>query len=398
MNSREAAYLAAYHFFKQGSFAVDFLSQWQWAENPLPRDFHLAQEIAYGTIRMAITLDYLAKRGTAHQKLPGKLKEKALLRTALYQFYFMDKVPLYAIANETIKIARKICHKHFTAYLNAFLRKLENMSLSLPLDDSIDSLSTRLSYPPPFVESLIKDYGLPQAKNILEAGNQTPMVMARGRSIPFSIKKIESQHLSAVAQDPNFYIQNITPTHFISELCSRKFVPQRILDLCSSPGGKLIGVHDHFPHAQLHANDISEEKLKRLRNNLEKYQINAHLSCMQGEKYSCDEKFDLIILDVPCSNSGVLHKRPEARWRQSEVALAELEATQMALLENARHLLHPQGEIWYMTCSVLKAENEHLTQKASTAFGLKPLFEKTILPQNREWDGGYACALSFMSR
>lgn len=393
MNAREAAYLAIWQFFKNGRFASDTLSEWQHAEDPPPRDFNLSQEISYGTIRMSQTLDFLAKHLADQKKLPGKLKEKALVRMALYQFYYMDQVPLYAIADEAIKIARRYCHESFTGYLNAILRKLEKTPLMLPKGDSVEALSMRLSYPNFFVDALVQDYGLAEAKEILELGNRPPVAMARLRDKPGNPVIIDPEQIGDIAKNPSYYIQNATPAFLISSLCEQGLAPGRILDLCASPGGKLIALHDHFPEAELYANDVNAEKVRRLRENLCKYQIEAFLSCCKGEEYPDGDRFDLIVLDVPCSNSGVLNKRPEARWRLSKESLHDLERTQLALLRNAHSLLEPEGEIWYMTCSLLKSENEILIEKACAEMGMKVKYQKTVLPNREGWDGGFAAAL-----
>lgn len=393
MNAREAAYLAVWHSFKDGRFASDLLSEWQSAADPSARDFNFAQEIAYGTIRMGLALDCLAKQLAARHALPAKLKEKVLLRTALYQFYYMDKVPLYAIADEMVALARKYCHGGFVGYLNALLRNLAKVPVSLPGGDGVEDLSTRLSYPPFFVKALMEDYGLSQAKVIMEAGNIAPPLMARSRKQPDLVKIIPPEEIASLSQSRDYYIQNITPVHFIANLCSRGFIPRRVLDLCASPGGKLIALHDHFPKARLYANDVTEEKVNRLRENLGKYGIEANLTCGRGEDYPSREMFDLIIIDAPCSNSGVLNKRPEARWRLFQESLSALEKTQLALIQKASALLEPGGEIWYMTCSILKAENEGVAGKACAAFGLRAGFQIAATPNKEGWDGGYACVL-----
>jgi len=408
LSPREAAYLALLSSLKQENFVVKSLEAWKQRDHPSALDFAFAYEIASGSARMALALDEIAVRLTTNQKLSLKLKERALLRTAVYQHCFMDRVPLYAIVDETIKIAKKYCHVNFANFLNALLRKLSDHTVALPQGNAIAELSVRLSYPTYFVKTLIDDYGLTEAIDILEISNKPPVTMVRirpGNDSSLSLKLLDNENSSmgilenatqmeAIAASANFYIQNVTPASLIADLAAQvKSAPQRILDLCAAPGGKLLAAHDFFPEAVLFANEVSQEKLRLLSKNLEKYQLNAHLTCGLGEEYSGEERFDLVILDVPCSNSGVLHKRPEARWRLRPEAIKELKATQLSLLQQAATLINNDGYIWYLTCSILKEENERLLIEFCRKSSMELVWNRTILPNKEGWDGGYGALL-----
>jgi len=403
-SSREAAYLAYLSSQRGEAFINESLTKWKFNENPSEKDYRLAQEIAYGTCRMALSLDYFAKQ-LSDKKLNLKRKERSLLYTALYQFFFLERVPLYAITNESIAISKKHCHSNFTKFLNAVLRKLPSTKLSLPDDESINSLSIKYSYPEFFVEQLVENYDLQQAKNIMASSNLPGKTQARVRcnepTLPVflneEVKMVSLENiteLQRIVASPDYYIQNITPALLIHNLAKNTNKPSSILDLCSSPGGKLISCHDIYPKAKLYANDVSEKKLEILRQNLDKYSIEATISQGLGQNYSSKEKFDLIILDVPCSNTGVLNKRPEARWRLTQENIKELNTIQHNLLQKAIDLLSPAGEIWFMTCSILKEENESLITEFAKEHNLKVRMSKTVIPNDEGYDGGFACALS----
>jgi 16S rRNA (cytosine967-C5)-methyltransferase len=407
-NPREAAYLAVLISLREGSFASELLDAWKQYEAPNPLDFKLAREIAFGTIRMALSLDFLAEKISKKQKLNLKAKEKVLMRTALYQFYYMDRIPPFAIVNETINIAKKYCHETFVRFLNASLRKISNEKPELPKGDSLNELSLRFSYPEYFVQELLQDFGLEKAISIMQAGNQPAPTMVRLRAST-KVDKVGLEMISGtlcpmayvrdasvikeISEFPDYYIQNATPAHLIYELAQHSAAPATALDLCSSPGGKLIALHDIFPQTALYANDVLPNKIKTLQENCAKYGINAVLTCVQGENYKTDKPFDLVILDVPCSNSGVLNKRPEARWRISKQSLDELEGLQMRLLKNAADLISDDGEIWYMTCSILEKENLRLIEKACNLLSIQIRHKVSILPNQEGWDGGFACIL-----
>lgn len=412
MNAREAAYLAVLSSMRQEKYIAQSLEEWYRLDKPSSLDYAFAFELATGTVRMALALDHIAEGFSTNRKINVKPKERALLRLAVYQYCYMDKVPLYAIVNESIVLAKKYCYKTFAGFLNALLRRMGESSPTLPTGESVDGISILYSYPAYFVERLVATYGINSAKEILSAGNTPSKTMVRVRpgvdisteafkflnpatesGIPVAILS-QAASLAAIASMPEVYIQNATPVALVAELGQRTSAPGTILDLCASPGGKLLAAHDIFPKADLFANDVSEEKLKRLSQNLKKYSVEATLSVGPGEHYALDGRvFDLIILDVPCSNTGVLNKRPEARWRLNRETVDQLMEKQQALIGHAAGLLSPKGAIWYLTCSILKEENELMVNRAAAAHGLVVEYTKAILPDREGWDGGFAALL-----
>lgn len=401
--SREAAYKALLSLHQDQRFLSDSLAKWANNSQPSSRDFALAQEIAYGVERRKSSLDYLARECAKPGKLPTKLKERLLIYLALYQTYFMDRIPEHAIVNETVELAKRSCHRTFVSYLNSFLRKLPKEAPDLPKGADIKSLSIRYSYPEHLVQTLIDDYSLKDCIEILNLGNDPAKVMMRHRTksealdslpclleSPFKVSILEdASTLKEWTQSSEVYIQNVTPASLIGELKSLDFKPRSILDLCASPGGKTIALHDLYPEALLHANDVSDIKCQRLQENLDKYHITAKVTESLGEELESEASYDLIILDVPCSNTGVLNKRPEARWRLSSESLADLKKIQLALFDKAITLASKGSYIYLMTCSILKSENEYLIKELQEKYSLELIFEKNHHANQEGWDGGF---------
>lgn len=304
-------------------------------------------------------------------KLPSKAKEKALLRCTLYQIYYMHSAPRYAIGQEMGNLAKKYCHSTFASFLNALIRKLPEELPEFP------SLGLKYSYPDALIGKLRKEYSLKEVEGILVQGNLPAKTSARIRP-GFEMQKVAPEEVAEVASSPEYYIMNATPAKLIEELSSFIKVPESILDLCASPGGKLIALHDKFPKAMLFANDVSESKLTRLKENCEKYSMSVTFSQGEAQDYPEDTFYDLVVLDVPCSNTGVFSKHPEARWREENLV-----PLQQALLEKAKKLVKPGGHIFYLTCSVLKEETPDCEK----------LFERQILPLEEGQDGGYGCVI-----
>ncbi len=356
----------------------------------LPPEDHLAREIALGTERRLLTLDHIAQKLALRGALNLKLKEKMLLRMAIYQHLFMDRIPAHALVNETVKLAKEYCHFRFVNFLNAALRRLVGESWPLP-----EQLSLKHSFPQLFIDKLLGEYGESQTEEILQALNRPPPLFVRERFSPeLALLEVDSAQVGAYVQDARYYFQGYVQAHLITELIKcRTSSPSKILDLCAAPGGKLIALSEYFPKAEFVANDVSEKRLRKLKDNLQKYGIAAQTSCHAAEDYPEDELFDLVLLDVPCSNSGVLHKRPEARWRLTDEKLKELDVIQWTLLQKARRLLAPGGQLWYMTCSILHDENERMIERAVRELGFRQAQTFKHLPHQEGREGGFAAIL-----
>ena len=390
---RKAVFNALLAVYREEGFLSDLLEVWKQKNHPSDRDFRLAFELGMGTIRRTYTLDAVAKDLSSTGKLSLKLKEKVLVRMALYQVLFMDSMPLYAVADEMVNLAKSICHSRFGQFLNALMHQLDGYTMK-PSDD----LSAQYSFAPAFVDELIHDYGEKQAIEVMECLNERHLPMMRLRNKKSDQALYQSQmgdcvicsdSVQAHGKDPGVYIQNVTPIYLIDHLIKRlPKPPEQILDLCAAPGGKLLALHDAFPDAKLTANEVSWERGKILHSNLEKYAMEAQVTHEDGRQFHSSKHFDLIILDVPCSNTGVMGKKPEARLRYHPEQLIQL---QSALLTHCKRLLKEDGQVWYLTCSILKRENEKVIQRADFSAVGDPI---TILPNREGWDGGFGCALT----
>lgn len=375
---------------RQVCFIYEWLEEWKQKTSPSDADFRLAQEIAFGSMRMKLALDSYALQLSGTFK--AKPKILALIRTAIYQAKMMDKIPFYALVNETVKLAKKHFSIATANFMNALLRSIEKTELQLPQGDSPHDLSIRFSYPIYLVQLYIDQFGKERTQELLRLGNRPPILMARELHT-LNFQTVPPNTLMEFAASPKFYIQNSTPAILFKHLAEHSSSkPKTILDLCSAPGGKLLLAHETYPEAALFANDVSDKKLTKLKDNLHKYNIHAELSCCPAEQYTSNSKFDLIILDVPCSNTGVLNKRPEARWRMNKETLQTLIQQSKKMLENATSLLNPGGKIWLMTCSILEEENSRLIQEMSAKFQISST--KLVLPNENGEDGGFAAELS----
>jgi 16S rRNA (cytosine967-C5)-methyltransferase len=368
--SRQAAYLALLEWQNRGTFLWDFLQKWKKNAQPDARDLNFAYELACGSMRFMRLCDHIASLSV--KKLPAKPKERFLLRLAIYQLLFLKNIPAYAVVNTSVALAKNYCHSSFASFLNAFLRNWK--------EPNIETVQTaiRYSYPDFFVEELNLQYGEAKTIELLERGNTPP--------------------LHKTQKNPFGYIQNQTQYELISQLASSLQAPPcSILDMCAAPGGKTLCLHNLFPAAAITANEASAQRIQVLQENLLQFSCNATVLNMPAEDLQFEHPFDLVLVDAPCSNSGVLYKCPEARWRLSHDELQKHTSLQFKLLEKAYTFACPKTHIWYMTCSILAQENEQLIKKFSSVFPVAINTSILQLPDTEGHDGGYACQISILN-
>ncbi|NGX30858.1 MAG: Ribosomal RNA small subunit methyltransferase B [Chlamydiae bacterium] len=333
-------------------------------------DFRLLWTLCYGTLQRWFYLEQIAKNSVKTLKL--KRKEKICTYMSLYQCIFLTRMPKYAIFNEQIALAKSLS-AHFAKFLDYLLHHFE------PIDQRI--------FHPALEKTLQKQLGKKTKEEIVEAFYQEPKLFFREVGTknmhPFTSKK-----LMPIAKDPTKYIQNPTPMNLFCALMDSPF--KSILDLSASPGGKTLLCRDFLHPKRLVSNDISEKKIKRLKENIKKYKIDCTTTEHLGQNYPLDP-FDLVIVDAPCSNTGVLNKKPEALFRYTKKHILELTKLQLQLLDRAAKIT--THSILYMTCSILQEENEALIRRFLKTHRFKIKKMERILPDTQGNDGGFACAL-----
>lgn len=374
-------------------------------------DKRLAKEITFGVVRRKRTLEAVLQRVHGSlTKLTLKRRVKILLLMAYYQYLFMERIPDYALVNESVDFAKKEIGVHESRFVNALLRKLTQKPASEWLEEIKGDLGKYYSFTDLYVAKLTEEYGEAVAKEILEIENKIfpPHVRQRLEVAPEALKDLtpvyqgekfpvfqleKEASIEALSRSKEWYIQNSTPVFLMEELSEVSESPTTILDLCASPGGKLLLAHDLFPSASLVANDVSEAKMAKVKENLDKYNVRAEYTIGKAEEFPSGKKYDLVIADVPCSNSGVFHKRAEARWRFEKENLLPLVQLQKEILSKAYELLSPGGQIWYLTCSIVKEENEDLVATFARDKHLEIVKMCKVLPNLQGSDGGFGAVL-----
>ncbi len=413
-----------------------------------------ATDLVFGTIRNRSAIDMVIAKlaDCPAERIPAKLLN--IIRIGAYELIYSPQTAEYAIVNEAVENTKAIKGKKQTGFVNALLRQItrhiQNRQIPLsdantqrtlpqtpstgcefdtdilpnPKDSPPDFLSATFSLPKWLVNIWLDEFGAQSTRQICFASNRKPAIYIRPNTLKTTTQQLtEKFHQAnidfeisadksmiklkspqAVTELPGFAeglfsVQDITASQPV-----RLLKPQpewTILDLCAAPGTKTTQLAElTADKAKIIATDIDSQRLKKVKENTARLGINnvKTVAYENLEKtYAEISSFDCILLDVPCSNTGVLAKRPEVRLRITPKAIAKLVKIQGELLETATAMIKPKGKICYSTCSTLKAENSTLVKDSlQKNIQLKLDSELLTLPsaQSPDRDGGYVAIIT----
>ena len=391
---------------------------------PKAADRSLATELIYGCVRRKLTLGWLIERYSRF-RLPSDVK--VLLDLGLYQLLYLDRVPDYAAVNESVRLARSAGKGKWSSTVNAILRRLQYDRGNLPWPSREGDLKKHLevcySHPAWLVDMLISEHGPYAVEEILKENNRRPPVTIRCNTLKTGPEGLR-QRLEAegVAAEPAgegrifFRIKSDIPVFEIAAFRGGLFTVQdvsarlavemldprpgeSILDLCAGPGGKTTYIAQLTrDRGEILAVDIGGDKVRMIEDSCRRLGIRS-VRCVKGDgrdaRALCGGRlFDKVLVDAPCSNTGVLKRRVEARWRMNPSKIKRLVSCQLSLLEAAAGCLKRGGSIVYSTCSILSDENDAVVKRNVSAG--KASLDNTLLKlQGRHsGDGVYSALMS----
>jgi len=411
-------------------------------------------DLVFGTIRSRDTLDYIIERISAQPVKRIQKKILNILRIGVYELVFNSKTPVYAVINEALEAVKKRGGKKQAGFVNAVLREIErNISEReadfpakpdsrvvptgwdcgcefkqdvLPRYDS-DRLGyfrfgfSLLEFP---VSKWLDDFDDDTVRQICTGSNRSPSIYLRvnrlqidraGLADRLNTEDIETElvgqgdmvRVTSPAEvrqirgyDEGFFsVQDLTAYSVIEFMAPK--AGARILDFCAAPGGKTTGIAELVnDEAEIIATDINTERLEQVAEGAERLALKSirttdYDSLVSGETRK--NRFDYVLADVSCSNSGVLARRAEARYRINEKSVKQLTEKQLEILRKASEFVKPDGIICYSTCSILKEENERIIERFLKERGnFSKIKGKLVLPYpgpGFDYDGGFACLL-----
>lgn len=339
-----------------------------------------------GTIEKRLYLDFIID---GYSKTPVKKMKPIimlLLEMAVYQLFFMDRVPDSAAINEAVKLAKKRGFTGLSGFVNGVLRNIarnkENIALPDKNKDLIKYLEIKYSTPKAVVEHFINDYGSEKTEEILEAFEEKrPLVARATKNREELIKKLDAEgvrvstdtifpeSLKILELDSLSYLESFEEGDFVIQDESSQFIGKivglpkgaRVLDLCAAPGGKSLLFAEMEEVDEIISCDISESKTELIEENVRRIGVSKiKTKVNDASLYNPDfmDGFDLVICDLPCSGLGIMGRKRDIKYNVSIDKIRELAILQKKILENAVRYVKKGGRLIYSTCTMTKAENE----------------------------------------
>lgn len=394
------------------------------------KDIGLISEIVYGVTTWKLTIDEIIKK---YSKI--KLKKISewiinILRIGIYQIIFLDKIPKSAAVNESVNLAKKYGHNSSASFVNAILRKIEKQDFLnfYYIKDDIERISKTTSMPEWIIKQLIKDNNndIQEVDTICKNLNLKPKMNIRINKLKINkqdflnilndkkisyfntvnedfliLDKVKNVEKLDIFQKGYFTVQDIS-----AGLTAKILNPKSnevVLDACSAPGGKTTYIAELMQNkGKIEAWDIHEHRTKLVEQNAKRLGIDiikakVHDATIYNNEYY--EKFDKILLDVPCLGIGVIKRKPDIKWKRKYEDIKEITNIQKQILQNCSKYLKKGGSIVYSTCSILKDENENIINqflKDNKNFEILKYNEKlqmyNVKPDD-EKDGFFICKL-----
>ncbi|MGE0193923.1 MAG: transcription antitermination factor NusB [Planctomycetota bacterium] len=409
-----------------------------------PRDRALLTELVHGVVRQRGSLDAVLARVS---KRPLKDLNRVVLtglRLGAYQLLYLDRVPAHAVLDTTVAWASHHTGPRRAGYVNGALRGLlsridkprveavRDARKDLPRPDGSAvrfrsrifadpeqewglNRAQRWSHPRWLVERWEKSLGRERTDAVLAAGLSRPPVVVRARvDRAVLLERLAAEgiaaragegpdalvvegsegHLGAVIAEGLAAVQDAT-----SQIVAPRVAPlagESVLDLCAAPGGKALHLADLMRRGRLVAADVDEARLERvtaLARTMGDVELVTTIVPPEGPLPFEERSFDRILVDAPCSNTGVLRRRVEARWRLRPEDITTLAGIQGRLLERAWPLLRPGGRLVYSTCSIEPEENEAIAAAFIAATPGARLADELRTFPSPDADGGYLAVI-----
>jgi 16S rRNA (cytosine967-C5)-methyltransferase len=389
-------------------------------------DKRLTQELVYGVTRWRAALDWLIARQTGRRTQKPALAN--LLRLGLYQMFWLNRIPDHAAVHEAVELARQTGFGPQAGFVNAVLRgyaREKAATRQLLADLRQDQPALGYSHPDWLIERWRTHWGEANTRQLLEWNNTPPKTFARVNTLRASAEQLlpvwRDEHVEydfvrgdwfeeglifelkghpPLASLPSFrkgwfYVQD--PSTLLAATMLAPRPGERLLDACAAPGGKTTLIAQLVNNqAQIMAQDTDPRRLLLVRENVERLGV----TCVTTSRPSgtpCPElnaPYDGVLVDAPCSNTGVLRRRVELRWRLQLREILRLQAEQTGLLRRVAPMVKPSGRLVYSTCSLEPEENPGVVNRFLNEHpGWQLARTRELLPWREGVDAAYVAVL-----
>ncbi|MFQ5424521.1 MAG: transcription antitermination factor NusB [Phycisphaerae bacterium] len=450
-STRDRALRALIACYEGRQFGRQFLAQEQ-AAAPLPSgDAALAVELVMGTNRHRITAEHVAKHWYRGRWAGLKVPVRVILALAIYQLCWLERIPDYAAIDQAVRQAKRY-GRSAAALVNALLRKVAtsrgpliarpedaDVQCFLPVDDQrgrvfgdrilphparrpLDYLVAAMGHPPWLVERWHRRFKPDLCRQICLAGQRRPPLVLRPNLLRCTVDELSDRLASAgyrprriegtdavalpnaptLAVLPEFHEGLCQPQDSTAQIAVALAAPQRgefVLDYCAGAGTKATQAAEQMGNDGLViATDINPEPLDRAAENAERLGIDilrtVHLNQLDDALSAAGRRPDVILVDAPCTNTGVLARRPEARFRASHRSMMELVDVQRSIFKQAVAHAGPQTRLIYSTCSLEEEENEQQIAWFCDEHAGWRAMQTVFTTPDADRDGGFAAVLT----
>lgn len=391
-NPRRAAFDILLRIEKEKSFA-DIL-----IDNELSKDIikgadrGLLTELVYGVLRRQGSLDYIVSQFSKQRPEKLELYVLLLLRLGLYQCFFLDRVPVSAAVNETVKLAKELTPRA-AGFINAILRNADRNRDNIKYPDREQNpsgyLAVRYSHPAWLTTQWCEQLGVDEAEELAAVMSEPPPFTVRANTLRITrealIERLTQEGVSCsattwspdgvrlnqsgqISRLPSFRDGLFTVQDESSQLAPLFLAPgkgERVLDACAAPGGKTTQIAQLMGDSgEIYACDVNHKKLRMIKETCDRLGINSvrtfTMDATSPSPAIKEVTFGKILVDAPCSGLGVIRRNPEGKWNKAPDDLLQLARTQISILENLGRYLETGGTLLYATCSTSVQENEYV--------------------------------------
>lgn len=354
------------------------------------RDSAMTSAIFYGVLERAITLDYVINKYSKTQTNKMQISVKSILRAALYQILYMDKIPYSAAVNEAVAMTRDFSVKSASGLINAVLRAFlrDGAHIDYP-QERLQYLSIYHSCPEWMIKMWIKAYGEENTVRMMNslpgrppltvrvntqkttAEELTELLSKQGivcTALPWLENALVLENTGSVESIDEFEQGLFHVQDAASQLCCQLLgmrEGETVYDVCAAPGGKTFTVAQHMNgKGRVKSFDLYEHKVKLINDGAKRLgldNVSAFVRDAENPEIAL-EQADRILCDVPCSGLGIIRRKPEIR-NKLQIELAGLPALQYKILCESSKLLKSGGTLIYSTCTLVAAENGSVTRK-----------------------------------
>jgi 16S rRNA (cytosine967-C5)-methyltransferase len=352
------------------------------------RDKALATELVYGTLRALGTLDWALQERSSIKLKKLDAPVRMILRLGAYQLLF-TRIPPSAACFEAVQQAKQVSHAGSARFVNAVLRRLarerDRLQYPDPAIDPVYYITVKYSHPQWLVQRWLKRFGFEDTEALCQANNQAPPLCLRTNSTLIARDELESrfrtegydvaphylmpeaiylQKNGAVEQLPGFADGLFSVQDESSMFAAHALNPKpgdQVLDICAGPGGKTTHIAELMgKEGEIWAMDIHAHKLALIKESANRLRL-AGINVLEGDARKLPAnfsgRFDRVLVDAPCSGTGVLRRRADLRWHKTPKELQKLPQLQLQILTSAAAAVIAGGTLLYSTCSIEPEEN-----------------------------------------